>query len=940
MCIQRLALAVLAGLFFLPLTQLWARPLANRFEEPAQSDGVYAFWHWMGRHVSREGITRDLEELAAAGFAGVELFQLADVSTAGSGSIGNNPLNAPELLSPGWWSLVGHAVAECDRLGMQLWLHNTLGWSAGGGPWVTEALARKKIVFTETIVQAGTALLQPPRRAVPTNGSQHSRDIAMVAVPAAGAVPFEQIVVLGDRPGPDGNLSWTAPAGAGDWVVYRFAEVLEGTRISPGNPEATGWIFDHLQADATRHHLRFMLDPLLRVAGGLAGRGLGGLAIDSLDVHLPLWTTNLPQIVRERLGYDLMPWLITYANREIADKDLAARFKAEMSNLRQVLLRENLYRVVQQELAVHQLTLFAEPHITPDPRVVLEAVDRAQVEFWINGRSIIKNETPGAARAFGLQTVTAEAFTAFPEDSRWSESPARLKRFADAAMGFGVTRMMLHSVPHQPFVDPRFRPGMTMGWWGTKFGWQQTWWRPGKAFFDYLTRASVLLEHGEVPARLLVLGWHPEQGYNTQHSVDFAGVESILKARVEDGSLVLPSGRRYSLLALPSQPAMPLHLAKAVRSLVYSGAAVVGTRPERSLQVSQRENADAEVAEIGRELWGDAPLADGTVRQLGRGRVMGHRSLNAALVELGVPPEFSTEPRSVSGKLRHQHRLGPEAEIFYLAAFGDEPLEFTGVFGTAAGRPELWNLMRGTRRALPDFKVEGGVTSIPIRMEAGDSLCVVFPKEGAPAPAAAGPNFTQQEVLRPIESRWNVCFKGARADGSDAVATFGSLEDWRTSEDPDVRYFSGTATYSGRLDLSRAEAARNCWLDLGTVEVIARVSLNGRDLGVVWSAPWRVELSGAKEGENRLEIEVTNLWINRLVGDEKLPRDFEAGRPQFGLQRKEPIGAPIAAWPEWFTRRQPRASGRRTLTSWLHFDGESALAPSGLLGPLVLRAEP
>ena len=188
---HRAALAIFASLCCLVPSQLWAPPLAQRFEQPAQTDGVYAFWHWMGRHVSRGGITKDLEEMAAAGFAGVELFQLADVSTAGSASIDNNPLAAPELLSLGWWSLVGHAVAECDRLGMQLWLHNTLGWSAGGGPWVTEALARKKIVYAETRVPAGSTLVQAPRRPEPLKGTQ-GKTVCPRSLPAPTSPPPQQ----------------------------------------------------------------------------------------------------------------------------------------------------------------------------------------------------------------------------------------------------------------------------------------------------------------------------------------------------------------------------------------------------------------------------------------------------------------------------------------------------------------------------------------------------------------------------------------------------------------------------------------------------------------------------------------------------------------------------------------------------------------------------
>jgi hypothetical protein len=367
---------------------------------------------------------------------------------------------------------------------------------------------------------------------------------------------------------------------------------------------------------------------------------------------------------------------------------------------------------------------------------------------------------------------------------------------------------------------------------------------------------------------------------------------------------------------------------------------VAGNRPERSTQIADRERADAEVAEIGLELWGDQPPGDGKFRQVGRGRILGHRSLNAALIELGVPPEFTAEPRTISSKLRHQHRKGPEADIFFLSALGTEPLAFTGTFGSTAGRPEIWNPLNGSRHAASDFKVEAGATRIPMRLEAGESLFVVFPKSGDPAPSASGGNFPVPRFLRQFEIPWSVRFAAAREDGSDAVVTLGKLLDWRHSTDPDIRYFSGTATYSGLLQLSRSEVGNTCWLDLGTVEVIAKIRLNGRDLGVVWTAPWRVALSGAQEGDNLLEIEVSNLWINRLVGDETLPRDFETGRPQTGLQRREPIGAAISAWPDWFTKNQARTSGRRTLTSWLHFEAHSPLTPSGLLGPLGLLTTP
>lgn len=920
-----------------------APSLAERFERPAQADGVYAYWHWMGRHITREGITKDLEEMAAAGFAGVELFQLADVTTGGPALIANNPGNSLRLLSPEWWALVGHTVGECDRLGLRFWLHNTAGWSAGGGPWVTEELARKRLVFTETRVAAGVAPTGPLRRPEPLKGTVSLSDVAVLAAPASGPIPFASIAVLTDKLSADDKLAWTAPADRGEWIVYRFAEIVDGTKNGPTDPEASGFMFDNLRAEATRLHLRHMLDPLMKVAGRHAGRALGGLAIDSLDVHAPLWTTGLPEKVRERFGHDLVPWLVTYAKRDIAEADLAERFKQQMSLLRQELMRDNLYRVFHDEMRARKLTLVASAHVTPDPKTMLQYVDRPQIEFWIGSRSIIKSDTPGAARAFGLHTITAEAFTAFPEDAMWSESPARLKPFADMAMGSGVTRMMLHSVPHQSFLDARFRPGMTMGWWGTKFGWQQTWWKPGKAFFDYLTRSSVLLEHGEVPTRLLVIGWRPEQSYGPQHAVDYASAETLSRAKVVNGQVVLPSGRRYALVGLSAQPAMSLALARTVKRLVSEGAVIMGTRPERSTELADREAADAEVARIGREVWGEQPIPENALRAYGKGRVMGHRSLNAALVSLGAVEDLVMEPGSAFARVRFARRSGPEADLYFLAHnnAAEPAVEFTGVFGTTAGRPELWDPLRGTRRALPEFSpdAKAGVTRVPLRLEPGESVFVVFPRQ-ATVPAALGRNFVAPSPLREVAGPWRVSFAGARADGSAASATLEKLSDWSTATDPDIKYFSGTATYTTEFALSASEASAPLSLDLGRVEVIARVKLNGRDLGVVWAAPWRIALAGARAGRNTLEIEVTNLWANRLIGDEQLPADIEWGKPQRGLQRKDPIGAAIAAWPDWFVKNQPRTSQRRTLTSWRHFEKDSPLAPSGLLGPVSILTAP
>ena len=180
----------------------------------------------------------------------------------------------------------------------------------------------------------------------------------------------------------------------------------------------------------------------------------------------------------------------------------------------------------------------------------------------------------------------------------------------------------------------------------------------------------------------------------------------------------------------------------------------------------------------------------------------------------------------------------------------------------------------------------------------------------------------------PLDGAWKVSFPPDRGVVDEAV--FNPLVAWNQHPDPGIRHFSGTATYERRFELPKDFLAdgREVWLDLGEVEVMAEVRLNGEDLGVLWHPPFRVELGKVlKPGANTLEVEVTNLWVNRLIGDEQHPDDCEWEE-----------GA-LARWPEWFTEGKPRPSKERvTFTTWKHWTADDPLLPSGLIGPVTLRS--
>jgi hypothetical protein len=183
-----------------------------------------------------------------------------------------------------------------------------------------------------------------------------------------------------------------------------------------------------------------------------------------------------------------------------------------------------------------------------------------------------------------------------------------------------------------------------------------------------------------------------------------------------------------------------------------------------------------------------------------------------------------------------------------------------------------------------------------------------------------------------ITGPWRVTFPPKLGAPSDV--TLGRLISWTDHPDSGVKYFSGTATYAKRFAVPADATARGkrLYLDLGRVQVLGEVIVNGRNLGILWKLPFRVDITEAvRPGDNDLEIRVTNLWPNRLIGDEQLPAEN-----QYGAVGGRSGG--IAQMPEWYTRGQPKpASPRVTFTTWKHYGADSPLLESGLIGPVRLR---
>ncbi len=299
----------------------------------------------------------------------------------------------------------------------------------------------------------------------------------------------------------------------------------------------------------------------------------------------------------------------------------------------------------------------------------------------------------------------------------------------------------------------------------------------------------------------------------------------------------------------------------------------------------------------------------------------------ALLAERGLPPDFES-----SQPLRSFHRRLPDGEVFFLSNPSSTAGEVVCRFRVKGLQPEWWNPLTGERRALPRSQsTTDGRTEISLSLAGTESGFVVFRRRALAFDrqrnhGASTANHPALELAGP----WEVSFPPRL--GAPAGVRLERLASLAEHPDPGVKYFSGVATYRTSFDWSPVRNATRtapAILDLGDVKVMAEVMLNGRNLGTLWCAPYRVDISSAiRPGVNQLEIRAASLWPNRMIGDAQLP--------EVGGARRNGLAA---AWPEWLLNGEPIPNGRVAWAAYEPFKKDSPLVPSGLIGPVTIQSE-
>ena len=301
-----------------------------------------------------------------------------------------------------------------------------------------------------------------------------------------------------------------------------------------------------------------------------------------------------------------------------------------------------------------------------------------------------------------------------------------------------------------------------------------------------------------------------------------------------------------------------------------------------------------------------------------------------------VENDFSVNSND-SIQLKFIHRKYGNTNIYFVANIARVTGMATCTFKISGMQPELWDPVTATMRNLTEFENENDATSVQLNFDKAQSFFIVFRNaiNKSNKVIAAGKNFPELRKLATLNGAWKVQFDSTWGGPAKPVV-FDTLQDWTNNLQKGIKYFSGTAAYSKNFNLPAADFKNKhlpFYIDLGIVKHIAHVYLNGKDLGVVWTAPWHVQIPNGllKKQNNNLVIEVTNVWANRLIGDEQEPADCE------WIPGYISGGYSLKAFPDWFLKKEPRPSkGRYCFTTWNYFTKDSPLVSSGLIGPVTI----
>jgi hypothetical protein len=711
-------------------------------------------------------------------------------------------------------------------------------------------------------------------------------------------IPSNSVLNLSQFLDAEGNLNWNAPAGV--YTILRFGYSLTGRQNHPASPEATGLEVDKLDAEAVKRYINKYLDMYKDATGGLMGKagGLQYMVLDSYEAGHMTWTANMLSEFKKRRNYDMITYIPVLTGRIVNDVSSSEKFLWDFRKTIGEMIVENHYEVIGQELHKRGMKRYTESH--EDRRIYLAdgmhvkaKADIPMAAMWMPGslaagpNEEIRSEADireaaSVANIYGQNIVAAESMTSI--NKAFSFHPAVLKRTADLEMASGLNRFVIHTSVHQALDDKK--PGFSLGPFGQYFTRHETWSGAGaKAWISYLTKSCELLQKGRNVAKILYLygentniTWQFKSGlpYFEGQEYDFCSSSTLFEAiQAQNKKLIAISGNTYSAMVLDSSTEkMTLGLLKKIGALALAGVKIYGAKPLSSPSLT---DDNAEFEKLANKIWSMASV-----------------STEISKVKTDLQPDVLV--KKAMAPVLFRHRKTRLEDIYWFNSRSAEANSAKVIINISEKKPELWDPQTGDKKTISYKMVNGGI-ELDLKFEPWQAYFVIFSE-----------NTSMKEFIKPssvvknestINANWSIYFED---NGKTQEIETAKLYSWTESNNNSIKYYSGTAIYKSNFSKSIILGNLKYEIDLGNVENIAEVVLNGKNVGTVWKKPYKLDISEAiVPGNNSLEIKVTNTWVNRLIGD-----------------------------------AQKETKEKYTFTTMPFYRGKEELLPAGLLGPIKI----
>jgi hypothetical protein len=685
------------------------------------------------------------------------------------------------------------------------------------------------------------------------------------------------VIDISDKVDSGGNLVWNAPAG--EWTIIRIGMAPTGAKNLPTSPRGKGFEVDKMSKKLIKYHFEKFIGELIRRIPDESKPAFKYVIMDSYETGSQNWTDGYEVRFKDKYGYDPVKYLPVLTGRIVGSVEESERF---LWDLRRSVADDIAYEYVDglREIAhKYNLQTWLEPYghwgFPGEFMLYGSRSDMVSGEFWNEGTlgNIECKAASSISHVYGMGKTFAEAFTAMKYP--YLRHPAVLKKRGDWAFTEGINHFVLHVFIHQP--DDDHYPGID-AWFSTEFNRHNTWFDQVNYYLDYIRRTQYLLQQGKYVADVcyfigentpVMIGReYPElpEGY----SFDYINADVILnRLIVKNGLLTLPDGMSYKVMVLPESITMRPKVLAKIEELVKRGGVILGEKPEKSPSLQNYPQCDDQVNEIASRLWGGISKNEKTINKYGNGLVFSGYNLETVLKTVYVEKDVDI---NADVPVLWTHRKMPGMDIYFLTNQSNERISITPSFRVDGMKPQLWNAVTGEIRKFEEFSVKNGRTTVPIQLEAQQSWLIVFT------------NNTDENIKPALSSNFPVFKKVTRIGGPFTVdfinkkigpakkQYFDSLSDWTMLDDEKIKYYSGSAVYQTTFNIDKKHINGELYINLGKVEVMAEVKINGNIAGGVWDFPYRLNITKlVKQGGNKLEVKVVNLWRNRLIRDKSLP---------------------------------------------------------------------